>query len=257
MPPFDLTRFESLLTTNTLGRNLIFEPTVGSTMDLARAAATHGAVEGTLALADEQTAGRGRLHRTWITPPAVNLASTLLLRPPSSVLRQIAMIAPLAIVQAVESSTNLRCDIKWPNDVQINGKKLAGILIETTIADESNVVLVGAGINVNFDPRQHDEIRDIATSIRAELGRDADREALLASYLAHFERLYDEAKSGASMRDRWRERLITIGQQVHAEGPGQTVDGTAEDVDDNGSLIIRTPSGTRITIEAGDVTLRR
>ena len=257
MPPFDLTRFESLLTTQTLGRNLIFEPTVGSTMDLAREAALRGAAEGTVALADEQTAGRGRLNRSWITPPAVNLASTLLLRPESSVLRQIAMITPLAIVHAVEDSTGIRCDIKWPNDVQVNGKKLAGILIETSIVADSSVVLVGAGINVHFDPRQHAEIRDIATSIAAELGRDADREALLAAYLAHFERLYDEAKSGASMRDRWRDRLITIGQQVHAQWPNHTADGLAEDVDDNGSLIIRTASGDRITIEAGDVTLRR
>jgi len=257
MPPFDLTRFHSLLATRSFGRSLIFEPSVGSTMDLARDAALHGAAEGTLALADEQTAGRGRLGRSWVTPPAVNLASTLVLRPPASVLRQIAMITPLAIVDAVADVTGLRADIKWPNDVQAGGKKLAGVLIESDLSDDAApMVLVGAGINVNFDPRPFDEIRDIATSLAAELGHIVDREALLASYLLHFERLYDGVKAGASARDRWRERLITLGQRVAVTQPGGVTSGVAEDVDDGGALLVRTGDGALVTIEAGDVTLR-
>ena len=262
--PFDLTRFHTLLQTKTFGRNLIFEPSVGSTMDIARDAAQHGAVEGTVAAADEQTAGRGRLGRTWITPHATNLASTLILRPPTSVLRAIAMITPLAVCHAVHDIANIRADIKWPNDVQIGGKKLAGILIEVPSPPApaasngglEGVVLAGTGINVNFDPREHDEIRDIATSLRAELGHNTDREALLASYLAHFEQLYAEAKSGASIRDRWRERLVTIGQDVRATWQGGMAEGTAEDVDDDGALLIRTADGAVTRVEAGDVTLR-
>jgi BirA family biotin operon repressor/biotin-[acetyl-CoA-carboxylase] ligase len=117
-------------------------------------------------------------------------------------------------------------------------------------------VLVGVGINVNFDPRQYDEIRDIATSVRVECGHDVDREALLAAYLSHFERHYDAARAGESMRDRWRERLVTLGQAVHASWPGGVVDGVAEDVDDGGALIVRTASGENVIVEAGDVTLR-
>ncbi len=257
MPPFDLTRFHSLLATRSFGRSLIFESSVGSTMDLARDAALHGAAEGTLALADEQTAGRGRLGRSWVTPPAVNLASTLLLLPPASILRQIAMIAPLAIVDAVADVTGLRADIKWPNDVQAGGKKLAGVLIESDLSDEAApMVLVGAGINVNFDPRRFDEIHDIATSLAVELGHAVDRETLLASYLLQFERLYDGAKAGASVRDRWRERLITLGQRVTVTQPGGATSGVAEDVDDGGALLVRTGDGALVTIEAGDVTLR-
>ena len=255
--PFDLTRFHSLLRTRAFGRNLIFEASVGSTMDLARDAAQHGAVEGTLAAADEQTAGRGRLGRTWVTPPAVNLASTLLLRPPQSVLREIAMIAPLAVCHAMQDVAGVRADIKWPNDVQIGGKKAAGILIETDFTDaRAAYVLVGCGINVNFDPREHEEIRDIATSLKAETGREIDREALLAAYVLHFEQLYDAAKAGESPRGRWRERMVTLGQRVHASWPGGAADGVAEDVDDDGSLILRTADDQRITVEAGDVTLR-
>lgn len=259
--PFDLTRFNSLLQTAALGRNLIFEPSVGSTMDVARDAASHGAPEGTLALADEQTAGRGRLGRSWVTPPALNLASTLVLRPRDIVLRQIAMITPLAIAYAIGDLAGIRADIKWPNDVQVGGKKLAGVLIETDLgggapADNAPLVLVGAGINVNFDPREHEEIRDIATSVRAETGTDGDREALLAAYLLHFEQLYARASSGESLRDEWRQRLVTLGQSVTATWPGGTAAGIAEDVDDDGSLIVRTDDGTRVTVEAGDVTLR-
>jgi BirA family biotin operon repressor/biotin-[acetyl-CoA-carboxylase] ligase len=257
MPPFDVDRFQSVLRTDTFGRNLLFEPSVGSTMDVARKAAEQGAIEGTVALADEQTAGRGRLGRSWVAPPAVNLLPTLLLRPPPSVLRQIAMIAPLAVSDAVLESTGLRTDVKWPNDVQVAGKKLAGILIETSIARDETFVLVGTGINVNFDPRPHEEIRDIATSLSVELGRDVEREALLAAYLDRFERMYRAAKSGESLLDAWRSRLVTIGQQVRATWPGGSAEGLAEDVDATGALIVRTADGTRVTVEAGDVTLRQ
>ncbi len=259
MTPFDVTRFHGLLRTTSFGRSLIFEASVGSTMDLARDAAAHAAPEGTVAFADEQTAGRGRLGRSWITPPATNLAATLLLRPPASVLRAIAMITPLAICDAVEEVAGIGADIKWPNDVQIGGKKLAGVLIEVPEPPADGgvgVVLVGTGINVNFDPREHAEIRDIATSLRAELGRDVDRETLLASYLAHFEAGYVASKSGTSARDRWRERLVTLRQDVRAAWQGGSVEGVAEDVDADGALLVRTADGQVVRVEAGDVTLR-
>ena len=255
--PFDITRFHSLLQTKAFGRNLIFEPSVESTMDVARDAAIHGAVDGTVAATDEQTAGRGRLGRTWLTPPAVNLASTLVLRPPRSVLRDIAMITPLAIAHAIHDITSIRAGIKWPNDVQIAGKKVAGVLIETDLTDERNAfVLVGAGINVNFDPRQYDEIKDIATSLRVELGHEVDREALLAAYLTQFESLYDEAKAGGDIVGRWRERLLTLGQEVSATWQGGSAEGVAEDVDTDGALLVRTAAGALVRVEAGDVTLR-
>ena len=267
MSAFDVSRFHGLLKTRAFGRNFIFEPSVGSTMDVARDAAQHGAAEGTVAAADEQTAGRGRLGRTWITPPTVNLATTLVLRPPHSVLRDIAMIAPLAVLHAVEDVCGLRADIKWPNDVVVRGqgtedrgqtvRKLAGILIETDLTDERRpLVLVGAGINVNFDAREHEEIRDIATSLRTELGREVEREALLAAYLSRFEELYAAAKMGESPLERWKQRLMTLGQQVHASWPGGETDGMAEDVDEDGALLVRTTDGALVRVEAGDVTLR-
>jgi len=258
--PFDLTRFHELLQTETLGRDLIFEPSVPSTMDLARDAALHGAPEGLVALADEQTAGRGRLGRSWISPPAVNLMPTLLLRPPAAILRQIPMIAPLAVCYAVEEAAGIIPNIKWPNDVQVEGKKLAGILIETSfdegVGAEAAFVLIGTGINVNLDVRPFDEIRLIATSLAVELGHAVDREPLLAAYLLHFERLYDAAKAGVSPFDAWKRRLVTIGQRVRVTSPTGTLEGRVEGVDRDGALLLRTDTGRFEAIEAGDVTLR-
>lgn len=255
--PFDLARFQQLLGTERLGRHALFEASVGSTMDLAREAARSGASEGTLAIADEQTAGRGRLGRAWVTPPALNLASTLVLRPPPATLRAMAMIAPLAVCEAAEEVAGVRTDIKWPNDVQIRGNKCAGVLIETDLTDDRNsYVLVGCGINVNFDPRHYPEIRELATSLRAETGHEVDREAMLASYLLHFETLYNAACRGSSPLSQWRARLITLGKNVQASWPGGSAAGIAEDVDENGALIIRTHDGIHVTVEAGDVTLR-
>jgi BirA family biotin operon repressor/biotin-[acetyl-CoA-carboxylase] ligase len=257
MPPFDPVRFNELLITRTFGQTLIFEQAVGSTMDLARDAAQHGAAEGTVTVADEQTAGRGRLGRSWVTPPATNILSTIIVRPASmAIMRQLAIITPLAIAAAADE-LGVRVDFKWPNDVQIGGKKLAGILIESmNAADGSLVALVGAGINVNLDPREIDAIRDIATSLRVELGREVEREAVLATYMLHFERLYAAMASGESMRDRWRERLVTLGQRVTVTEAARTTEGLAEDVDGDGALLVRRDDGVVVTIEAGDVTLR-
>ena len=261
---FDVSRYHALLGTKALGRNLVFEPSVGSTMDVARDAAAHGAIEGTLVAADEQTSGRGRLGRSWVNPAGVNLASTLLLRPPEGVLRQIAMITPLALVRAVRDVCGLDVGIKWPNDVVVDTaesavvpRKLAGVLIETDLTDGgSAVVLVGAGVNVNWDPRAHEEIQDIATSLLAEVGHEVEREALLAAYMQRFEDLYDEARAGDSVVDAWKSRLLTLGQQVHAAWPGGSADGVAQDVDNDGALLVHTESGEVVRVEAGDVTLR-
>jgi BirA family biotin operon repressor/biotin-[acetyl-CoA-carboxylase] ligase len=156
----------------------------------------------------------------------------------------------------VEEVSGVATSIKWPNDVQAGGKKLAGVLIETELTDGEAVVLVGAGVNVNFDPREHEEIRDIATSVAAELGRPADREALFAAYLLRFEERYTATTGGASMRAEWRARLSTLGEEIRATWPGRSVEGRAEDVDEDGSLLVRTASGELIAVEAGDVTLR-
>ena len=253
----DLALVEKRLTTNFIGRRLIYLARVSSTQDVARSEAKEGAPEGTTVLAEEQTAGRGRLGRSWASPPGTNLYLTLVMRPPLERLRSLSIVAPLAAAQAVEETTGLSPRIKWPNDVLIGGRKLAGVLIETELSGRSpNYSLVGIGLNVNLDVDRVAEIAGIATSLRRELGREVVREEVLAALLNRFEALYVEAERGPAVYAAWRSRLETLGRQVRVTFGEQVEEGLAEDVDAEGSLILRRPDGSKVTIAAGEVTLR-
>ncbi len=246
------------LKTAFVGRRIVYLATTRSTQDAARAEAESGAPEGTAVLAEEQTAGRGRLGRSWVSPAGTNLYLTLVMRPPIQRLRSLSMVAPLAVAQAVEEATALAPRIKWPNDVLVAGRKLAGVLIDTELSGQSvRYSLVGIGVNVNLDVAQAAEIAGIATSLRRELGREVSREMVLAALLNRFEALYVEAERGPAVHAAWRSRLETLGRPVRVTFGGQVEEGLAEDVDAEGSLILRRPDGSRVTIAAGEVTLRR
>ncbi|MBI2912784.1 MAG: biotin--[acetyl-CoA-carboxylase] ligase [Chloroflexi bacterium] len=245
------------LTTAFVGRRLTCLPSATSTQDEARAQADAGAPEGTAVLAEEQTAGRGRLGRSWASPAGTNLYLTIVLRPTVERLRSLSIVAPLAVAEAVEETTGLSPGIKWPNDVLIRGRKLAGILIENELAGRSvRYSLVGIGLNVNLDVARVPEIAGIATSLRRELGREVSRGDVLAALLNRFEALYLQAPEGPAVLDAWRSRLETLGRQVRATFGRQVEEGLAEDVDAEGSLILRRPDGSRVSIAAGEVTLR-
>lgn len=253
----DLSRLERQLTTAYVGRRLIYYSSVGSTQDVARREAEDGAPEGTVVLADEQTAGRGRLGRSWASPPGQNLYLTLVLRPPLEVLKRLSIVAPLAVARAVAETAGLQAGIKWPNDVWIGRRKLSGVLMESEVqGDQVRYCLPGIGVNVNMDVEAFPDLAAIATSLRRELGREVSREDVLASLLNHFEVLYEEARRGRPVLEEWRARLITLGQQVTVRCGDQVEEGLAEDVDDEGRLLLRRRDGSRIAIEAGDVTLR-
>ena len=178
------------LTTRFVGRNLLYYSVVSSTMDVARNAAIGGASEGTTVIAEEQTAGRGRLGRSWINPPGV-IAISIILRPALSQLLRLTMVASLATSRCIEQVTGLNTAIKWPNDVLINGKKVSGILTETTIREESvDWAIIGIGINVNFNPRAFPEIADTATSLSHEIGREVSQLEIVLHLLHEIELLY-------------------------------------------------------------------
>jgi BirA family biotin operon repressor/biotin-[acetyl-CoA-carboxylase] ligase len=245
------------LTTAFLGSRLIQAGSVSSTQDLARSEAAEGAPEGTVVVAEEQIAGRGRLGRSWVSPPGANLYVTLVLRPSPERMRALSMIAPLAVAEAVEETTALSPRIKWPNDLLLAGRKLAGVLIDTEISGQApQYALVGVGLNVNLDVRAIPEIADIATSLRQQLGREISREEVLAAFLNRFEPLYVESERGTAVREAWRSRLDTLGRQIRVASGGLVEEGLAEDVDTDGSLILRRPDGSRVTLVAGEVTLR-
>jgi len=245
------------LTTRFFGRRLEYRAALGSTHDLARQLAQAGAPEGTVVLAGRQTGGRGRLGRSFISPRG-GLYFTIVLRPPLEHLRPLPIISALAVARGLEQVTGLSTALKWPNDVLVRGRKICGILMESELTGQAvNYVLLGIGINVNADMSAYPEIAAIATSAAAEAGREVSREALAAAVLNELERLYLASRAGQRVQDEWRARLDTLGRQVRVTCGQMVEEGLAEDVDSDGSLILRRPDGSRVAIAAGDVTLRQ
>lgn len=244
------------LTTSFVGRRLEYRAALGSTQDLARELARAGAAEGTVVLAGRQTAGRGRLGRSWISPGG-GLYLTVVLRPPVEHLKALVIIAGLAVARAIERLAGLQTSLKWPNDVLVAGRKVAGILSESELVEQSvSYALVGIGVNVNADMAAYPETAPLATSVMTELGREVSREALAAGILNEFEALYLAAQAGEPIDQEWRARLSMLGKQVQVRLGGQVEEGLAEDVDGDGNLVLRRADGSRVTIAAGDVSLR-
>ena len=247
---------QSELTTRFVGRNLMYIPTVSSTMDVARQAAVEGAEEGTTVVAEEQTQGRARLGRAWINPPGV-MAISVILRPELSCLLRLTMVAALATSHGIEKSVGLATTLKWPNDVLVRGRKVSGILTESALRAQSvDWAIIGIGVNVNFDPGVYPEIADIATSLSNELGHEVSHRRVLVNLLGEMERLYQAAQRGEPIHSEWRNRLDTLGKMVTVKSGNEVVEGRAESVDDDGSLLLRCPDGTLARFITGEVSLR-
>jgi BirA family transcriptional regulator, biotin operon repressor / biotin---[acetyl-CoA-carboxylase] ligase len=253
---FDPVRFRSLLTTATIGRSFAYEPVVGSTMDLAREAGRAGAPHGHVVLADEQTAGRGRFGRRWVAPAGVNLTFTVLLRPDLRALERLSMIAALGVAEGVRAACGVEPRFKWPNDVQLEGRKLAGILIEAELqGDRPDFALVGIGLNVNLATAAAAEIAAIAVSLRDVTGHAQEREGVLAAVLAALEGWYDRVEEPPVHR-AWAARLVTLGQAIGVSFAGRVERGVAESVTETGALRLRRADGSLVVLPAGEVTTR-
>ena len=282
MDGIDSSRVQAALTTQAFGRNLVALPSTGSTNDVAKDLAARGAPEGTVVLAEEQVAGRGRMGRRWFAPPGTCLLLSILFRPhlPPTQAQRLTMLCALAAADAVEQVAGLQASIKWPNDLIVkaqiskpkgqgpkpktqspkpkaqNWKKLAGVLTETGVLGERlEFVVVGIGINVNVEPEVLPALAPGATSVLAEVGRPVDREALLVALLSGVERRYEALRDGAGPHREWAARLATLGQPVEATTSEGVLTGVAESVDADGALLLRTPSGALHRLLAGDVTL--
>ncbi len=263
LPLFSKPHFSWNLHTDYVGRRFQYRPYTESTMDDARHMMERWRfANGTILLAETQTSGRGRAGRAWVSPPDVGLYFTLTLSLPSADPRPLAYVTPLAIAEAIEdlaarNGATLHVDLKWPNDALIGGKKVGGVLIEMAEKDGEPVALIGVGINVNLATADYPEIAGIATSLRDVLGYEVPREELLAAFCDHFEERFEESKTGSRAPfEAWKQRLVTLGSEVVATG-AETIRGVAVDVNDDGTLVIEQPDGTRRTVEAGDVTLAR
>lgn len=251
-----------LLNTHDVGQVLHCHEELGSTNDEAKALADADAGHGEVVVAEKQTDGRGRRGRSWVSPPRRNVAFSVILRPeelPPTRAPELTLVAAVAVCEALRHS-GVPAGIKWPNDVLVGGRKIAGILTEMSAeADRVHWVVVGVGVNVNaraedFPP----ELRDEATSLLLERGHPAPRALFLAACLSELEAWYDRhAEQGfAPIRQAWRERSVTLGQQVVVRTDGQDVTGLAEDIDDTGALLVRTAPGL-VRVTSGDVALLR
>ncbi|MCI0440183.1 MAG: biotin--[acetyl-CoA-carboxylase] ligase [Chloroflexi bacterium] len=251
----DLQFLRQSLSGRVVGCQVLHYDLIGSTMDEARRLADEGCPEGAVVIAEEQTAGRGRFNRAWISPRGQNLSLSVLLRPKAAQLPYMNMAATLAVARTLSDAANLSPTIKWPNDVRVSGRKASGILIETAMeAGEVRHAIVGIGVNVNFDPSQYDEIASLATSIFRETGNRSDRTRVLKTLLEHFDELYGEVRAGRSLTEDWAAILDTLGKTVELRWQEQVVQGRAESVDDQGNLLIRRGDGSLFTAIAGEVT---
>ncbi|MFH1016520.1 MAG: biotin--[acetyl-CoA-carboxylase] ligase, partial [Chloroflexota bacterium] len=184
------------LPTRFIGQRVLYYPRLTSTMDIARREARQKAPEGTVVIADEQTAGRGRIQRVWLSPKG-SVSLSVLLYPSLTSLPYLVMLASLAVAHSIEALTGLKPQIKWPNDVLINRKKVCGILVESEVrGDKLNYAIIGIGINVCLDPTGIPEIRSTATSVAAEAGRDISRLELVRELLRQLDNLYTSSPDG-------------------------------------------------------------
>ncbi len=241
------------------GENLHYLAQTGSTNDLARQLAEEHAPEGTVVITDQQIAGRGRAGRTWSAPANTSLLMTILFRPniPAEQVNRLVMVVGLAIAEAVESLIPCRVDVKWPNDLQIGGKKFTGILPESSlIGDMLEWVLVGAGINVNQRFDSDDPLAETATSLFLAASEELDREVLFARIMQQLYLQYVQIGKN-NLVNTWRERCITLNQRIQVTIPGETVIGLAEDIDANGALLLRDDQGQLHRLTIGEAhTLR-
>lgn len=245
------------LRTKFIGQNILYYPVTTSTMDVAKEVVQDGATEGTAVVADEQTLGRGRLGRRWLSPPGTSILLSMVLYPNLAQLSRLNMVAAVAISQAIEKATGLKPVIKWPNDVLINGKKISGVLIESEVrGDDVNSAVVGIGVNINLDPSTLPEVAATATSLKVELGKEVPRLEVLQSLLREFESLYLALRKGEPIQKRWLERLETLGKPVQINTGDSIVEGYAESVDADGSLLVRRLDESLTVVSAGEVTLR-
>lgn len=238
---------------------------LGSTNDEGMRMASEGAPEGTVIVAAQQTAGRGRLGRRWASSPGEGLYLSLILKPavPFDQLWQLSFVISLATAEAVSRAAGLPASVKWPNDVLLQGRKISGILLEARRAksgspdERSAVVVAGIGINVNTESFPPDLIQK-ATSIMLETGRRTDLSEVERALLESVRERYIEYANGGFGRimQRWKAIDATVGRRITASTPNGIVEGTAIAVDGEGDLIVKPDAGDAIRISAGEVLLR-
>ena len=241
------------LKTAIVGRNILYYRTLPSTMNLARKLAAEGMREGTVILCDEQTEGRGRQGRKWFASPSSSILMSVIFRPTPESLPQLNMLASLAIVLTIEKATGIKATVKWPNDILIKGKKVAGILMENVFEGENlQAAIVGVGLNVSLDVSQFEEISSIATSLSTELGKEFNRDDILRILLQEMDSLYQAVGRNEDVYHRWLPLVETLGKNVRIKSGKSVEEGLAQSINPDGSITLRHADGSLVTIATGE-----
>jgi len=250
------------LDTRLIGQGPIFHfRETDNTNNQAKALAYEGAPEGALVIAEEQSQGRGRRGRTWFSPAGQGIYATVILRSliPLSEAPKLTLLTAVAAADALESQTGLPIRIKWPNDILVNGRKLAGILTEIgTEMDAVDFAVIGLGLNVNIPQASFpSDLRSPATSVLIEKGQPFPRIRLLQAWLGALETYYSLFRQGDFdvILSRWKILTDIVGSRIAVDLPGRRYTGEVQEVDENGVLILKEPGGTFQRIFSGDISL--
>ncbi|SNB45733.1 biotin--[acetyl-CoA-carboxylase] ligase [Geobacter sp. DSM 9736] len=244
-----------------IGSRLVWYREIESTNETAYQLAEEGAAEGTVVLAEAQRLGKGRLGRRWESPDGVNLYCSVILRPPIAPMQaaQLTFSSAVAVARAIEQETDLRPLIKWPNDVLVNGRKVAGLLNELSAETEQvNFIILGIGVNLNMTCDQFPmELRHPATSLLLEQEKAVDRQSFTRVLLRSLDDLYDSflANGYKPIRDEWLARSTVMGRSVRVTVQEREVTGVVIGIDEYGALLLQVGEGSVEKILAGDVTL--
>lgn len=248
------------LNTETIGKNIICLDITDSTNEEAKRLGNAGAEDGLVIFAEEQTKGKGRMGRSWVSPKYIGIWFSVLLRPnilPSNI-ANITLVAGYSVCKAIRNFTGCNAMIKWPNDIIIDNKKICGILTEMTVkADKVNYIVVGIGINVNTQDFPQ-EISCKATSLFLQKGEKINRINLIKEILRQFDKDYKEylISNSLEMISEFKEYCATIGREITAFIGNKTVKGVAVDISSIGELLIKTDDGDTVNVNSGEVTVQ-
>jgi BirA family biotin operon repressor/biotin-[acetyl-CoA-carboxylase] ligase len=244
-----------------VGRDIqVFQET-GSTNDVVEKLARDGVAEGVVVFAETQTKGRGRLGRKWLSPPGEGLWFSVLLRPhlPPASVTQLTIAGATAVARAIRLHTGLTPQIKWPNDILIEGRKVVGILTELS-AEQDRVrhVILGIGVDVNVTNFPA-ELNDVATSLALAAGHRFNRAELATAILSELDTDYARVRNGqfAALAEEWEQCCITLGQRVQIHIGPRTLSGRAESLDSDGALLLRSDHGHLERVVGGDVVIEK
>ncbi len=255
---FNGIEIQAALTTGIIGKKVFFYPAIDSTNTKAFELARNGEPEGTVVIAGTQSKGKGRIGRRWESPPGVNVYTSIILRPdvPPQYAQNLTFLSAVAVAEAVEAVSPRRPAVKWPNDILIDSRKVAGILMEMdSEADRINFVIAGIGVNVNMkESMLPDSVRPIAASLAEKSGGEVDRIGFVRSLYSSIEKWYKiYSRDGFTpILSAWKSYFDAEGKPIKVNCFNRSISGICAGVDESGALLVRNSDGAIVRIISGD-----